>query len=81
LSSGAFDSASVAVISACPAGQTDRRAHFFAVETCAHLILPAAGKRQRELVMTWLGKPGPRLKLIAPGLVDHMARRAISVGR
>jgi short-subunit dehydrogenase len=51
------------------------------VETCARLILLAAVQRRRELVMTWRGKLGIWLKLIAPGLVDNMARRAISVGR
>jgi hypothetical protein len=30
---------------------------------------------------TWRGKLGVWLKLIAPGLVDHMARQAISPGR
>jgi short-subunit dehydrogenase len=51
------------------------------VETCAQLILLAAEQRKRELVMTWRGKLGAWLKLIAPGLVDNMARRAISAGR
>jgi short-subunit dehydrogenase len=51
------------------------------VETCAHLILRATEQRKREVVMTWRGKLGVWLKLITPGLVDHMARKAISVKR
>jgi short-subunit dehydrogenase len=60
---------------------TVRERDVMTVETCAQLILRASEQRQRELVMTWRGKLGAWLKLIAPGLVDRMARRAISVGR
>jgi short-subunit dehydrogenase len=51
------------------------------VKTCAELILLAAERRKRELVMTWRGKLGAWVKLIAPGVVDNLARRAISGGR
>jgi short-subunit dehydrogenase len=50
------------------------------VETCAKIILRAAAQRKRELVMTMRGKLGMWLKLIAPGLVDHIARKAIRKG-
>lgn len=50
-------------------------------EACAWLILPAVAKRKRELVMTPRGKIGQWLKLIAPKLVDHIARDAIEKGR
>ena len=50
-------------------------------EACAALILPAIAKRKRELVMTPRGKVGQWLKLIAPGLVDKIARNAIEKGR
>lgn len=50
-------------------------------ETCARLVIKAAANRQREEVMTWRGKLGIWLKLIVPGLVDGMARRAIDEGR
>ena len=36
-------------------------------------------KRQRELVMTARGRIGVWLKLIAPGLVDRMARAAVEM--
>jgi short-subunit dehydrogenase len=51
------------------------------VETCARIILRAMERRKREEVMTLRGKLGLWLKLIAPGLVDRIALRAIQRGR
>ncbi len=51
------------------------------VETCARIIVRAMSKRQREVVMTFRGKAGLWLKLIAPNLVDRIARRAIETGK
>jgi|SRR5579859_4848610 len=48
------------------------------VETCAHQIIKAMTGRRRELVMTVKGKLGLWLKLIAPGLVERMARAALA---
>ncbi|MEJ2485638.1 MAG: SDR family oxidoreductase [Anaerolineales bacterium] len=50
-------------------------------EECAAQILPAIAKRKRELVMTPRGKIGQWLKLIAPALVDRIAKNAIEKGR
>jgi short-subunit dehydrogenase len=50
-------------------------------ETCAGLIVEAAAARRRELIMGTRGKLGIWLKLIAPGLVDRLALRAITRGR
>jgi NAD(P)-dependent dehydrogenase (short-subunit alcohol dehydrogenase family) len=47
------------------------------VEECVALILPAMANRRRELIMTLKGKFGPWLKLIAPGLVDRLAKKAV----
>jgi short-subunit dehydrogenase len=47
-------------------------------ETCAQLILNATAQGKRELVMTFRGRLGLWLKLIAPGLTDRIARRAIA---
>ncbi len=58
-----------------------REAEVMSVDTCARLILKAAAGRRRELVMTRRGKLGLWLKLLAPGLVDRIARRAIERGR
>jgi short-subunit dehydrogenase len=51
------------------------------VEDCAARIVRATERREREVVMTARGKMGLWLKLLAPSLVDRMARRAIEKGR
>jgi short-subunit dehydrogenase len=51
------------------------------VGECARLIVRAIERRKRELVMTGRGKIGLWLKLVAPGLIDRIARRAIERGR
>ncbi len=48
------------------------------VEKCVNLMIPAIASRKRELVMTLKGKLGLWLKLIAPGLVDRIALKAVS---
>lgn len=58
-----------------------RETEVMSVETCARLILEAAAGRRRELVMSRRGKLGLWLKLLAPGLVDRIARRAIEQGK
>ncbi len=50
-------------------------------DECARIILRSAARRKREEVMTLRGKIGQWLKLIAPGLVDRIAREAIERGR
>jgi short-subunit dehydrogenase len=47
---------------------------------CARRIVRAIERREREVVMTARGRMGLWLKLIAPGLVDRIARRAIERG-
>jgi short-subunit dehydrogenase len=49
--------------------------------TCAARIVRAIDRREREVVMTARGKIGAWLKLLAPSLVDRIARRAIERGR
>ncbi|HRE14582.1 MAG TPA: hypothetical protein PLD37_10345, partial [Usitatibacteraceae bacterium] len=51
------------------------------VEECARLTREAIAGRRRELVMTARGRMGLFLKLVAPGLIDRIARRAIETGR
>ncbi len=48
------------------------------VETCARLILDGTRARRRDIVMGAKGKLGRWLKLIAPGLVDRLAIKALS---
>lgn len=65
-----------------PLGQSPvREAEVMTAETCARLIIKAVASRKRELIMTFRGKVGQWLKLIAPGLVDRIARKAIEQGR
>lgn len=47
------------------------------VEVCAGLIIDAMNRRKREVVMTFKGKLGRLLKLVAPGLIDRMALAAL----
>jgi len=58
-------------------GYTRRPGETMSTAECAARILQAAGARERDVVMTWRGKVGRLLKLVAPSLVDRMARRAI----
>jgi NAD(P)-dependent dehydrogenase (short-subunit alcohol dehydrogenase family) len=47
------------------------------VDECTAIILRAVDHRAREVVMTPRGKIGMWLKLVAPGLVDRIAERAV----
>lgn len=47
------------------------------VKTCAALIIEGMTLREREVVMTFKGKMGRFLKLIAPGLVERLAWAAV----
>ena len=51
------------------------------VEECARIIVAAIEARKREVIMTARGKIGLWLKLLAPSLVDRIARRAIERGK
>jgi short-subunit dehydrogenase len=58
-----------------------RESEVMSAERCAKLIIQAAATRKRELIMTWRGKVGLWVKLIAPGVVDSIAKKAIIEGR
>jgi short-subunit dehydrogenase len=58
-----------------------RESEVMSAERCAQLIIQAAAARKRELIMTWRGKVGLWIKLIAPGIVDRVAKKAIIEGR
>lgn len=47
------------------------------VEECVAQIVSALDRRERELVMTARGKLGRALRLVAPGLVDAIAAKAV----
>ncbi len=58
-----------------------REGEVMGVEECARRIVRAIERREREVIMTARGKIGLWLKLLAPSLVDRIARRAIERGR
>ena len=65
-----------------PLGQSPvHESEVMTAETCARIIISAAAKRKREEVMTLRGKLGQWIKLIAPGMVDRVARQIIERGR
>jgi hypothetical protein len=47
------------------------------VETCVELLLKAMEQRKREDKQTIKAKLGPWAKLIAPGLIDNIAQKAV----
>jgi short-subunit dehydrogenase len=49
-------------------------------ETCARLILKSAARREREHIPSARGKLGLWLKLLAPSVIDRIARKAIEEG-
>ena len=57
-----------------------REAEVMSAEECARLIVDAAGKRKRELLMG-RGPIGIWLKMLAPKLADNIARKAIATGK
>ncbi len=58
-----------------------RESEVMTAEECARIIIKAVARRKREEVMTMRGKLGQWVKLIAPGMVDKVARRAIEAGK
>ncbi len=62
-----------------PRGESprDETSGTMSVDECVRQIVAAMRRRDRELVMTARGKLGLWLRLVAPGLVDSLARRAV----
>jgi len=50
-------------------------------EECARLMVVAMEKRQRLSVMSFRGRLGRFVRLLAPGLIDKIAQQAIAKGR
>jgi short-subunit dehydrogenase len=50
-------------------------------EECAALVVKAMEKRRRLLITSWRGRVGRFVRLLAPGLIDAVARRAVARGR
>lgn len=61
-----------------PAGRSGLDEHgAMSVEECARLIVEGTEARRRDIVMSAKGKLGRWLKLLAPGLVDRLAMKAL----
>ncbi len=56
------------------------RAGAMSVQRCAGIILRAAARRRREVVMTLPGKLGRFVRPFFPGLIDRIARRKVGLG-
>ncbi len=54
------------------------QAGVMSVAECARLIVHAIKHRKREEIMTLKGKLGQWLKLIAPGVIDGIAKKAVA---
>ncbi|MBW7958836.1 MAG: SDR family oxidoreductase [Anaerolineae bacterium] len=50
-------------------------------EECARIIIKGAAERKRQLIMSNRARFGQWLKLIAPGMVDNIAKKAIEKGK
>ena len=57
-----------------------REGKIMSAEECARRILLAARKRQRLAILSWRGRVGRWVNLVAPGLIDRIAARAIERG-
>jgi len=55
-----------------------REERVMTVETCAQMTIKAMSRRQRELILSTRGKIGQWIKLVAPGVIDNIAQRAVS---
>ncbi|MEO8503155.1 MAG: SDR family oxidoreductase [Acidobacteriota bacterium] len=58
-----------------------QEARVMSTEECAQRILAAMRGRRRLVILSARGRLGRWLRLIAPGLIDRIARRAIARGR
>ena len=54
--------------------------HTMSSQECARIIIDAAAKRKRDVIMTTRGKIGQWARLVVPGLVDRITRRASEKG-
>ncbi len=65
-----------------PLGQSPmQEAHLMTAEECAALTLRAMERRQRMAILSARGRWGRFVRLIAPGLIDRIAARAVREGR
>ncbi len=61
-------------------GEQIHHAELMTVEECARITIRAAGRRQRQVVMTTQGRIARWVQMIAPGLYDRFAGSAVREG-
>jgi short-subunit dehydrogenase len=65
-----------------PLGQSPmQESKIMTTEECAAMILGAMEKRQRLVIGSWRGRVGRWVRLVAPGVIDRVALRAIRQGK
>ncbi len=57
-----------------------QEARIMSTEACARLVVAAARARKRLVLLSWRGKVGRWVRLLAPGLIDRIAARAVARG-
>ncbi|KAB2951117.1 MAG: SDR family oxidoreductase, partial [Thermoanaerobaculia bacterium] len=55
-------------------------AHIMSASECARLALAAARRRRRLVLLSWRGRVGRWVRMVAPGLIDRIAARAVARG-
>jgi len=58
-----------------------QEARIMTAARCAELVLTAARRRRRLVLLSWRGKIGRWVRMFAPGLIDRVAARAVARGR
>ena len=56
---------------------TKRKGNVMHVDEAARVILDAVAKRKRELIMSRRGRLASWVKVIAPGLIDRIAKKTV----
>lgn len=64
-----------------PLGKPIQESKIMTAETCARQIAGAMERRQRLAILSWRGRLGRFARLVAPGFIDGIARRAVREGR
>ncbi|MFI5183790.1 MAG: SDR family oxidoreductase [Vicinamibacteria bacterium] len=65
-----------------PLGETPmQERHLMTAEACAGHIVAAMERRRRLAILSLRGRVGRFVRLVAPGLIDRIAARAVSRGR
>jgi short-subunit dehydrogenase len=58
-----------------------QEAKIMTARECARRVLGAARRRRRLALLSWRGRAGRWVRMVAPGLIDLIAARAVARGR